>query len=254
MTDTRADRTSVAAHEVQWRAVARLQVAEAMRSLLITTAVTIVILVAGGLVARWQGWQLMASDDLRGMSLQVEASGDSVVIIASLPLLVGAVGIAALVVAIVVASRTRVLVAAGATRGSVAAGQLVTLAVMTAYVMLVAAVVVAALAPFTGGVDGMLGVDDPGAVALLALRGVGAVLMALVAATAITAVFLRWRWWVGVVGLVVLGVLVPWLVAAVAPGLGDVVSRFSAWPASDLLLVVPGAVVYWLVVRRVPVP
>lgn len=257
MTDLHAEAPAVARpsrYAGQWPAVTRLLVSEALRTLLITTATMLAIGVVGSLVARWQGWQLIATSDLDAMSLEVTADGGGVTIVTSLLFVPAGVGIAALVMAIVLAARTRVLVAAGATRASVAIGNLVMIVVMTAYVLAVTGIVVAVLGGGVGEAAELLGADGAGELAVLTVRGVGAVLMALVAGTTITTIFLRWPWWVGALVLPAAAIVLPWLVGRAWPGLADAVGSAIGRPGFDLATAVVTAVVYWVIVRRVPVP
>ncbi len=257
MTELHADAPAVtrrSGYAAQWPAVTRLLVSEALRTLLITTATMLAIGVVGTLVARWQGWQMIATSDLDAMSLEVTADGDGVTIVTSLLFVPAGVGIAALVMAIVLAARTRVLIAAGATRASVAIGNLVLVVVMTAYVLVVTAVVLAVVGGGAGGAAELLGADGNADLVVLAVRGVGAVLMALVAGITITAIFLRWPWWVGALLLPAAAIVLPWLVGWAWPGLADAVGSAIGRPGFDLATAVVTAGIYWLVVRRVPVP
>lgn len=257
MTDLRTDAPVVgrrSGYAAQWPTVTRLLVAEGLRTLLITTAAMLAIGVVGSLVARWRGWQLMTTSDLDAVSFEVVADSDGVTIVASLLFVPGGVGVAALVMAFVLAARTRVFVAAGATRASVAVGNLVTAFVMTAYVLVVTGIVLAVVAGGVGRAAELLGAEGAGDLAVLAVRGLGAVLLALVGAITITTVFLRWPWWVGALVLPALAILLPWLVGWALPGLADAVGQAVGRPGFDLATAVVTAAVYWVIVRRVPVP
>lgn len=258
MTQTHADAPVAArrrpGYGAQWLLVARLLVAEALRSLLITTAVMLAVVVVGSLVARWRGWQLIATSDLDGLIVEVAADDEVVTVMTSVLLVPTAVGIAALVMAIVLAARSRVLIAAGATRASVAIGNLVGVAVMTAYVVLLTGVVMVVVGGGVGRAAELFGAESTGDLAVLAVRGLGAVLGALVLGATITTVFLRWPWWVGALVLPAAAFVVPWLADRVWPGLADTVGQALDWPGSDLAAAVVTAWVYWLIMRRVPVP
>lgn len=262
MTQTHADAPVAArrrpGYGAQWLLVARLLVAEALRSLLITTAVMLAVVLVGSVVARWRGWQLIASSDLDGLILEVAADDEVVTIVTSVLLVPTTVGIAALVMAIVLAARSRVLIAAGATRASVAIGNLVGVAVMTAYVLLLTAVVMVVVGGGVGGGVGraaeLFGAESTGDLAVLAVRGLGAVLGALVLGATITTVFLRWPWWVGALVLPAAAFVVSLLADRAWPGFADTVGQALDRPGFHLAAAVVTAWVYWLIMRRVPVP
>lgn len=231
--------------------MARILVPEAMRSLLITTGVMLVVLAVGTLIARWRGWQLVEMTQADLAQLEVVVGTDGVTIVASLFLLPAAVGIAALVMAIVLAARTRVYVATGATRGAVAVGHLLTILVMTAYTLLVTAVVL--LVVGAAGARELLGADGAGDLVLLGLQALGSILLALTASSAITVLFLRWPWWVGTGVLILAFVVLPTVAALLLPGAPDVITRVTGWWGWDLALAVLATSVYWWLIRRVPV-
>ena len=257
MTDLHTDAPVVtrrSGYAAQGLVVTRLLVSEGLRTLLITTATMLAIGVVGSLVARWRGWQMITTADLDAMSLEVMADGDGVTIVTSLLFVPGGVAIAALVMAIVLAVRTRVLVAAGATRASVAIGNLVTVVAMTAYVLVVTGVVIAVIGGGVARAAELLGAEGAADLAELTIRGLGAVLMALVGCTTITTIFLRWRWWVGALVLPAAAILLPLLVGWAWPALADAVGQAIGRPGFDLATAVLTAGLYWLIVRRVPVP
>lgn len=224
-----------------------------MRSLLITTGVMLVVLAVGALIARWRGWQLVGMTETDMVGLEVITDGDGVTLVASLFILPVAISIAAVVMAVVLAARTRVYVATGATRRTVAVGQLLTLLVMTAYVLLVSAVVLLVVGRGLDGARELVQADGAGEVAMMGIRALGTVLLALTAASAITALFLRWPWWVGTGVLILLFVVLPGLTAFLLPSVAETVDRASAWWGWDLASAVVTTGVYWWVIRRVPV-
>lgn len=252
--DTRTATAGRPARPAQWTVMARLLTVEAMRSLLITTGVMLVVIAVGTLIAHWQGWQLVEMTEVNRLRLEVIVdSEDGVTIIASLFLLPAAAAIAAVVMAVVLAARTRVYVATGATRRAVAVGHLLMLLVMTAYVLLTTAVVLLVVGGGLGGAMELVGVDGAGEVALLSVRALGAVPLALTAASAITVLFLRWSWWVGVGLLVLLFTVLPGMFVFLLPSIADALAAASTWWGWDLSVGVLASGAYWWIIRRVPV-
>ncbi|WP_131104605.1 hypothetical protein [Ornithinimicrobium sufpigmenti] len=240
-------------HPAQWAVLARLLSAEALRSLLITAGVMLVVLVVGSLIARWRGWRLVSMTEPSLVTIEVVADADGVTLIASLFMLPAAVGIAALVMAIVLAARTRVYVATGATRRNVALGHLLTVLVMTACVLLAAVVVLLVVGRGPEGARELLQAGSARDVALLSVRGLGAVVLALTAGSAITVLFLRWPWWVGVGILTLLFVVLPLVTRFLLPEVAEAVTAASARWGWGLAGAVVAAGVYWWLMRRVPV-
>ncbi|MFK5634093.1 hypothetical protein [Ornithinimicrobium sp. LYQ103] len=256
MTALQAESTTSAARDArpaQWVVMTRLLASDAMRGLLTATGVMLVVLAVGSLIARWQGWQLVSMTDTDMVGIEVVAGQDGVTLVASLFLVPMAVAIAAAVMAVVLAARTRVFLAAGATRRSVATGQLVVLVVMTLYVLAVTAAVLLVVGRGTDGALDLVGADGGAGAAVLVVRATGVVLGALTAGSLITALFLRWPWWVGVGALLLVLVVVPGVVEVVWPALADVVQQRFDWWGLDLAAALVTAVVYGLVLRRVPV-
>lgn len=258
MTTTSADAPATSpvrrpARPGQWMVMTRMLLTAAMNSLLITTGVVLVILAVGTLIAHWRGWQLVGMTETDMVGLEVVTDGDGVTLVASLFILPVAVGIAAVVMAVVLAARTRVYVASGATRRAVAVGQLLTTLAMAAAVLLLTAAVLLVVGRGPAGALELVQADGAGDVATMTVRALGAVLLATTAAAAITALFLRWPWWVGVGALVLLFTVLPTITAFLLPAVTGAVDRASGWWAWDLSMAVVSALVYWWVIRRVPV-
>lgn len=238
----------------QWAVLTRLMLGDALSWLGIAVLVMLAVLTVGTLTTGWLGWELVAVDDLETLRLEVMAGRDGVRVVGSLFLLAGAAGIAAVVIPIVLASRTRVYVVSGATRRSVAVAQLVTVAVLTACVLLLTALVLLVVGRGVDGAMSLLRADGAGDLLLATVRGAASLLTVMLAGIAIVALFLRWPWWVGTVVLVVVFAVLPPLVALGWPVLGDRLGELSGWWASDAVTALVLAALYWWMVRRVPVP
>lgn len=237
----------------QRAAMTRLLLRDAMSYLLSATLWLLLVLAVGGLIARVLGWELIAEQDLETLRLEVMADEDGVRIIGSLFALVIAAGVAAVVIPVVLAARTRVYVAAGATRRSVAVGQLVTVAVVCAYVLVLAAVVLLVAGRGVGGAMALVGAYDAGELMVVALRATASLLLAMLAGSAIAVMFLRWPWWVGTLVLAALFLIAPVAVAWGWPTFAGRTDDVTAWWAFDLGLALLAAGLYWLILRRVPV-
>lgn len=257
MTATHADApagTSARPHRpAQWVVMARMLVAEAVRYLVVATLCTVAVLVLLGLVARWRGWQLIAREDMDMVGFEVVADGDGVTVVTSLFLLVAAAGITAIVIPVVQAARTRVYVATGATRASVAVAQLVTVVVMTAYVLLLSGVVLLVVGGGLDGAQDILRVDGAGGLLTAVVRGAGALLLAMTGAMTVVALFLRWPWWVGAGLLVLVFVVLPAVTAFLLTAVASAVDGLSGRWGWDLSAATVVTMIYWAVLRRVPV-
>lgn len=253
-TDTTAGSTTgrAATDDRQWWSLARLQVTDALRGLTITALVTLVVLAVMALVSRWQGWDVVVMDEVEWGGPPLLIEGGRTVLWISLVVLPISVGIAAIVHAVVGTARSRVYLATGATRRQVTLAHLLTIAVMTAYVLAVAAVVLLVLGRGPDGALDILGSEVAGGGVQVAVVALGAVVAPQLAAATITALFLRWPWWVGTSVLVVIFVLLP-LVAGFLPPLGEALERADAWWGSDLLTAVVLVGVFVGIMRRVPV-
>ena len=236
----------------QWRSLGRLQVLEALRGLTITALVTLAVLAAMALVSRWQGWDLAVVDEGEwdGPPLLIDAG--RTVLWVSLVVLPISVGIGAIVHAVLGTARSRVYLATGATRRQVTLAHLLTIAVMTVYVLAVALVVLLVLGRGPAGALEILGSEALGGPVQAVGVAVGAAAAPMLAAAGITALFLRWPWWVGTSVLVVIFVLLP-MVAGFVPPVGEALDRADAWWGSDLVVAVLLTGVFVGIMRRVPV-
>lgn len=226
----------------QWPAIARPIAAGLVAHIAITFGVLVVIL-AGYVLGRLSG----GSFSLNLPDFSYTFPGDDAALLGSPAWLLLALGVTiASVVMVVVAAATRTpsLLGAGATRRDVGLAILAQLPVVLLCLGLVYAITYALMGRQTvARLITPIGLEPGQLIVGAALGIVAAVLTGLVILT----LFQRWPWWVGAVVLVVAGVVPPLLI------LLDL-SFLAPSPLWDVLRVVLLGALYWLMLRRLPVP
>lgn len=153
---------------------------------------------------------------------------------------------AVVMVTVIAATRTRVMILAGATRRGIAVGMLAALPVILAYLAVVYGIAALLVGPSNvGSTISSLSVD----VATLLLGGVLGVASAMLTGMVIVALFQAWPWWVGTIILTAVVAVLPPLLIQVDPG--ALINLGVGW---EVLRVVVLVGLYWLLMRRLPVP